>query len=163
MCSRFYIFQWKKIGWIPMIFDLENWLQKSEFCNFHGQIYNRALICQRPFKVRKCLFPFNLTQGLMLKLLKKLLNGMVSTLEALWIEALWIEALWRHWMVKNLPFSYMIPMIRQPSFEPQSSSSSSSKVFSSLNLPTFSHSYRVPRHSLMTPSLASRVNLHLKF
>ena len=42
-----------------MIFDIENWLWKSEFCNLHGQIHNQALICQRPFTVRKCWFPFN--------------------------------------------------------------------------------------------------------
>ena len=50
----------KKFGKIRIIFDIENWLWKSELCNLHGQIYNQALICQRPFKVRKCFFPFNL-------------------------------------------------------------------------------------------------------
>ena len=40
-----------------MIFDIENWLWKSELFNLHSQIQNRALICQRPFKVKKCLFP----------------------------------------------------------------------------------------------------------
>ena len=49
----------KKIGMIQMIFDIENWLWKSEFCDLHGQISNRPLICQRPFTVRKCYLPFN--------------------------------------------------------------------------------------------------------
>ena len=34
-------------------FATENWLWKSEICDLYGQIQNRALICQRPFKVRK--------------------------------------------------------------------------------------------------------------
>ena len=42
-----------------MIFDIENWLWKSELFDLHSLIQNRALICQRPFNVRKCLFPFN--------------------------------------------------------------------------------------------------------
>ena len=42
-----------------MIFDIENWLWKSEFRYLHGQISNRPLICQRPFTVRKCYLPFN--------------------------------------------------------------------------------------------------------
>ena len=43
-----------------MIFDTENWLWKSEFCDPYGQISNRPLICQRPFTVRKFYLPFNL-------------------------------------------------------------------------------------------------------
>ena len=59
MCSWFYILEWKKIGRIRMIFDIENWLWMSEFCDLHDQFHNWALIFQRPFKsfkVRKCLF-----------------------------------------------------------------------------------------------------------
>ena len=55
----FIFFNEKKIGRIRMIFDIENWLWKSEFCDLQSQIHNRALICKRPFKVTKCLFPFN--------------------------------------------------------------------------------------------------------
>ena len=35
-----------------MIFDLQNWLRKSEFFDLHDQIHNQALIYQRPLKVR---------------------------------------------------------------------------------------------------------------
>ena len=62
--SVYSILQWKKNGRIQKIFDIENWLWKPEFWDLHGQIHNRALICQRPCKVQ-------LTQGLMRKLLKK--------------------------------------------------------------------------------------------
>ena len=50
----------KKIERIELIFDTKNWLWKPKSCKFHGQISNRALICQRPFPaVRKCYLPFN--------------------------------------------------------------------------------------------------------
>ena len=42
----------KKFGMIRMIFDLENWLWKSEFRDLHSQISNQSLICQRPFTGR---------------------------------------------------------------------------------------------------------------
>ena len=51
MLLIFYSSMKKNIG---MIFDIENWLLKSEFCNLQSQIHNGALICQRPFELRKC-------------------------------------------------------------------------------------------------------------
>ena len=48
-----------KFGMIRRIFDIENWLWKSEFCYLLGQIHNKVLICQIPFKVRMCYFAFN--------------------------------------------------------------------------------------------------------
>ena len=71
---------------IPIIFDIENWLWKSELCNVRDQIHNWALICQRPFKVRKCLFPFNYPRvwcGNCWKILKWYLISM------LWQNSLW--------------------------------------------------------------------------
>ena len=39
-------------------FTFFNGKLKVNFCHLQGQIHNWALICQRPFKLRKCLFPF---------------------------------------------------------------------------------------------------------
>ena len=39
-----------------MIFDIENWLWKSELCDLHGRIQNLALIYQRPLKQESAYF-----------------------------------------------------------------------------------------------------------
>ena len=63
----------KKFRKIRIIFDIENWLWKSEIRIFQSPPAKRTLICQKHFFMEKCYFSLNL----MRKLLKK--SWMVST------------------------------------------------------------------------------------
>ena len=67
----------KKFGMIRMIFDIENWLWKSEFRDIHGQISNRLLICQRPFTVKSAIYHW-IKLGFEGQVAKKFLNGIYS-------------------------------------------------------------------------------------
>ena len=70
----------EKFGMIRMIFDIENWLWKSEFCDLHGQISNRLLICQRPFTVKSAIYHWVKLafEGQVAKILKWYRIGMSS-------------------------------------------------------------------------------------
>ena len=57
----------KKLRKIRIIFDVENWLWKSEIGNFRSLDLDRVLIYQKIFLMKKCYFSLNL----MCKLLKK--------------------------------------------------------------------------------------------
>ena len=59
-----------------MIFEKENWLWKSKLCDLYSQIQNLALICQKPFKVRKLI---NL--GFDAEVAEKFLNGIYTILQ----------------------------------------------------------------------------------
>jgi hypothetical protein len=47
-------FNEKKYGKIRIIFDIENWLWKSEIGTFRSLDLERTLIYQKTFKMKKC-------------------------------------------------------------------------------------------------------------
>ena len=49
----------KKMRKILIIFDIENWLWKSEIGNFRSLDLERVLIYQKKFLMEKCYFSLN--------------------------------------------------------------------------------------------------------
>ena len=73
-------FKEKKFRKIRIIFDIENWLWKSEIRIFQPPPAKRILICQKNFFYGKVLFSTQLSCHLMRKLLKK--SWMVSSVQS---------------------------------------------------------------------------------